>query len=349
MSTQLIAEAVFNQRGADEMSIWDRVFAIWFRRLVYAQIWEDPEADLATLELAPHARIVTISSGGCNALSYLTAEPQQVYAVDLNDVHLALLKLKIAGLQGFTDYETFWRFFGAANLPENAETYRSTLRPLLDPATRDYWDARDFTGRPHYRYFCDGLHRHGTLGRFIGFAHVLARLYGVDLKALLRAKDDPARKHALERVDRLFQSRLARLLGKSPAPLFSLGIPPRQRVLLTAGDAGLDEVLRARVLRLIDHYPTDDNYFAWQALQRRYPGPGNRCLPPYLQQQHFERIRARRRASRPFTPMCARCSKRCRPATSTRSFCSTRRIGWRRRKSNRCGRRSIAPAPTACA
>jgi S-adenosylmethionine-diacylglycerol 3-amino-3-carboxypropyl transferase len=299
MSTQLIAEAVFNQRGTDETSIWDRVFAIWFRHLVYAQIWEDPEADLAALQLSPHARIVTISSAGCNALSYLTAMPQQIYAVDLNEVHLALLNLKIAGLRGFADYDTYWRFFGAANLPENGALYRSVLRPLLDPAARAYWDARDLIGRPHYRYFCDGFHRHGTLGRFIGFAHVLARLFGVDLQALLRAKDDPARKQALARIDNMFQSRLARLLAKSPALLFSLGIPPRQRELLTAGDVRLNDVLRARLLRLIDHFPAATNYFAWQALQRRYPGPGNRCLPLYLQQQHFDRIRAQAQSVTP--------------------------------------------------
>src|SRR5258707_4656328 len=100
MRTQLIAEAVFNQRDENESSVWDRVCAFWFRRLVYNQIWEDPEADLAALELPPQARLVTISSAGCNALSYLTAAPRRVYAVDLNGAHLALLKLKIAALRG---------------------------------------------------------------------------------------------------------------------------------------------------------------------------------------------------------------------------------------------------------
>ena len=38
------------------------------------------EADLAALELPPGATLVTISSAGCNALSYLVANPKQVYA-----------------------------------------------------------------------------------------------------------------------------------------------------------------------------------------------------------------------------------------------------------------------------
>src|SRR6202171_197536 len=73
MNTQLIADAVRNSRGEAEATVWDRLFAFWFRRLVYTQIWEDPEADLAALQLPLASTIVTISSGGCNALSYLTA------------------------------------------------------------------------------------------------------------------------------------------------------------------------------------------------------------------------------------------------------------------------------------
>ena len=52
MNTQLIADAVGNSRGDEEATIWDRLFAFWFRRLVYTQIWEDPVADLAALALA---------------------------------------------------------------------------------------------------------------------------------------------------------------------------------------------------------------------------------------------------------------------------------------------------------
>ena len=99
MSAQLIADAVRNREAQDEPTIWNRIYAFWLRRLVYTQIWEDPEADLAALQLPLGSTIVTISSGGCNALSYLTAQPAQVYAVDPNETHLALLKLKLAGIR----------------------------------------------------------------------------------------------------------------------------------------------------------------------------------------------------------------------------------------------------------
>jgi S-adenosylmethionine-diacylglycerol 3-amino-3-carboxypropyl transferase len=291
MNTQLIADAVRNSRAEAEATIWDRLFAFWFRRLVYTQIWEDPEADLAALQLPLGSTIVTISSGGCNALSYLTAQPAQVYAVDLNEAHLALLKLKLAGLRAFSNYAEFWQFFGEAASAANTELYRDRLWLMLDADARAYWDKRNLIGRPRHAYFTDGFYRHGMLGRFIGIAHLLAKFFRIDLEALLNGSaDTPERIEALGRLDRLFHSPLARLITGTPALLFSLGIPPQQRALLGAG-APLNEVLHERLLRLINGHPNETNYFAWQALHRAYPGPGDRCLPPYLQRSQFERMR----------------------------------------------------------
>jgi S-adenosylmethionine-diacylglycerol 3-amino-3-carboxypropyl transferase len=291
MNTRLIADAVRNSRTQEEASIWDRIFAFWFRRLVYTQIWEDPEADLAALRLPLGSTIVTISSGGCNALSYLTAQPAQVYAVDLNEAHLSLLKLKLAGIRAFSKYSDFWQFFGEAASPANAQLYRDRLRALLDSEARAYWDKRNSIGRPRYAYFTNGFYRHGVLGRFIGLAHLVAKLAGIDLEVLLTGDvDAPERIEVLDRLHRLFHSPLARLMTRTPALLFSLGIPPQQRALLGAG-APLNEVLHERLLRLINGHPNETNYFAWQALHRSYAGPGDCCLPPYLQRRQFARMR----------------------------------------------------------
>src|SRR5271169_3675821 len=147
MSAQLIADAVRNEDAQDESTLWDRIYAFWLRRLVYTQIWEDPEADLAALQLPIGSTIVTISSGGCNALSYLTAQPAQVFAVDLNEAHLSLLKLKLAGLRAFSKYDDFWEFFGEAASPANSELYRNHLWLWLDADARSYWDKRNSIGR----------------------------------------------------------------------------------------------------------------------------------------------------------------------------------------------------------
>ncbi len=291
MNTHFIADKVRNSKSWYEETVWDRIFAFWFRRLVYTQIWEDPEADLAALQLPLGSTIVTTSSGGCNALSYLTAKPAQVYAVDLDEAHLSLLKLKLAGIQAFADYSEFWQFFGEGASSCNARIYRDRLRPLLDRQARAYWDKRNIVGRPRHAFFTDGFYRHGMLGRFIGLAHLVAKLAGIDLAALLTGQiDAPERIEALDRLRSLFRSRLASLLMRTPALLFGLGIPPQQRALL-GREAPLNEVLLERLLRLINGHPNDSNYFAWQALHRSYPGPGDRCLPPYLQRRQFTRMR----------------------------------------------------------
>src|SRR3974390_2294340 len=191
MSTQLVADGARSSKDEGRTTVWDRLFAFWFRRLVYTQIWEDPEADLAALQLPLGSTIVTVSSGGCNALSYLTAQPAQVYAVDLNEAHLALLKLKLAGIRAFSNYFEFWQFFGEAASSSNVQLYRERLRPLLDQQARAYWDKRSVIGRPRHAHFTDGFYRHGMLGRLLGFGHIVAKLARIDLAALLTAGRQP--------------------------------------------------------------------------------------------------------------------------------------------------------------
>src|SRR5260370_21661707 len=162
---------------------------------------------------------------------------------------------------------------------------------MLDADAPAYWATGKVIGRRRHAYFTDGFYRHGVLGRFIGLAHLLAKCARIDLEALLNGKKDaPERIEALDRLHRLFHSPLARLITGTPALLFSLGIPPQQRALLGAG-APLNEVLHQRLFRLLNGHPNETNYFAWQALHRSYPGPGDRCLPPYLQSCQFERMR----------------------------------------------------------
>jgi S-adenosylmethionine-diacylglycerol 3-amino-3-carboxypropyl transferase len=91
-------------------------------------------------------------------------------------------------------------------------------------------------------------------------------------------------------LDRLFHAGSLRFLMRVPAVLSGFGIAPSQRARLGAGRP-LQEVLHERLLRLIERHPEEANYFAWQALARRYPGPGDRGLPLDLQRRQFARMR----------------------------------------------------------
>ena len=80
--------------------------------------------DIEGLDIQPDSRLMSIASGSCNALSYLTANPESVTAVDLNSAHVALGRLKIAATAHLPNYERFHRFFAHADYKENAAVYR---------------------------------------------------------------------------------------------------------------------------------------------------------------------------------------------------------------------------------
>src|ERR1700679_1559994 len=105
--TAAIKKAVYRAAPGKKQALLDRLFALWFARFVYNQIWEDPAIDLEALELGPGHRVVTISSGGCNILNYLVADPEAIDAVDLNPAHIALTRLKLAAMKSLPDHEAF--------------------------------------------------------------------------------------------------------------------------------------------------------------------------------------------------------------------------------------------------
>lgn len=288
----LIQNAVVRDEASRKTRLLDKAFAMAFKGLVYAQIWEDPVADMAAMEITPDSRIITIASGGCNALSYLTADPAHITVVDLNTAHIALNNLKHAALRYLSTAEVR-RFIADADQPGNVALYREKLAPHLDEATRRYWEGRDLVGRRRIGAFTRGVYRHGLLGGFIGAAHVIARLHKVNPAEILDAGSmEDQRRVFDERFAPVFERPLVRWLTRHPASLFGLGIPPAQYDAL-AGGQSMADVLRGRLEKLACHFPVNDNYFAWQAFSRGYGKGEEAPLPPYLQESNLPQVRDR--------------------------------------------------------
>lgn len=291
-----LREAVRRSPALSPTGISEYVFSRLFQKLVYAQIWEDPEVDMAALAIQPGDSIVTIASGGCNALSYLLADPARIEAVDLNPTHVAFNRLKLAALRALPDYGAFHRFYARADDEANIEAYRRYVRPALDADTRAYWDGRSPTGRRRISMFRRHLYRHGLLGHFIGWGHRVARLYGADPRGLLQARSmEEQRRFFDETIAPLFDKRLIRWTIGRKSSLFGLGIPPRQyEALAGAGPSGdMATVLRERLERLACGFPLSENYFAWQAFGRGYGHADDAPLPPYLLACNFDMVRSR--------------------------------------------------------
>ena len=295
MTSSGLGLAVRRSKTLSKAGMLEWLFARAFSGLVYPQIWEDPVVDMAALRLKPDDHVVAIASGSCNVLSYLTAAPIRVSAVDLNAAHIALGRLKLAALARLERQEDFLRFFGRADQRDNVTVYDREIAPHLDAVSRGYWEGRGLDARRRINLFANGFHRYGLLGRFIGTGHVLARLLGGNPRAMLKARDLAEQRALYERhLAPMFERRLVRWLVRQPASLYGLGIPPAQYKALAAdGEDGILGALKLRLERLACDFDLKDNYFAQQAFGRRYGDGEGAAFPPYLQPQHFGAVKAR--------------------------------------------------------
>jgi len=290
MSTnQQILEAVKNRDLATKQGILQKLFAVWFDAFVYNQIWEDPRVDLEALKLDENSRVLTISSGGCNALNYLLAGPGAVTAVDLNRHHIYLLDLKAAAVKTFPGHEQFFDFFGFGISANAVELYKQFLAPSLDKQAKKVWDKRIKIFKK------GGLYGHSRNGYFLRVFQRFARLIGCHPDAVLNEQslNEQASNYA-KNIEPFFNNILIKLVGKLPITLFGLGIPPQQFKELTRDlDAGktIIDVYRERVRRLACDFPIDENYFAWQAFARKYDTENRKAIPEYLKAENFEKLK----------------------------------------------------------
>ena len=296
MANLLLERAAHQRPLATRRGALERLFTAMFQGFVYNQIWEDPSVDLEALELAPHHRLLTIASGGCNILNYLATAPAEIIALDLNPNHVALTRLKLAALEHLPDHESFFRFFGAANGNANVEAFDALLAGRLDAETRDYWQKKiGPRKRRRIEMFARGFYHHGLMGRFIGLLHVVARLHGKKLDRLLDAKNSGEQRIAFDTlIAPLFDSAAVKLISKSPVSLYALGIPPAQYdALVSSSNGDAIHVLRERVERLACDFPIRDNYFAWQAFGRSYDLSRREAVPAYLRDENYATLKTR--------------------------------------------------------
>ena len=216
-------------------------------------------------------------------------------AVDLNETHVALMKLKLAAASKLPNHATFFRFFGGGADWRNARLYDDFIAPHLDESARAYWEGRDITGRRRISRFSRNFYRFGLLGRFIGAGHLAARMLGTDPAIIMTAKTREEQRKIFEtKLKPLFDRRIVRWVTSKRASLFGLGIPPAQYdALCDHGARPMADVLSERVERLACDFDLNDNYFAWQACARHYAAPGEGPCPPYLDKANFMSLKAR--------------------------------------------------------
>ena len=300
-SEQNVLEAVRTEGIASKQGILQKLFAVWFDAFVYNQIWEDPRVDLQALQLDANSRVLTISSGGCNALNYLIENPESVTAVDLNRYHIYLLRLKLAALKFLPTYENFFSFYGFGIHAENVANYHEFIAPNLNAETKNFWESNGLFGKLFYgdriNYFAKGgLYEHSRNGYFLRVFHRFSHLLGWRPDEVLNAATLAEQETLYEKnIAPFFDSFLIKTVGRMPITMFGLGIPPQQYDELkkdTDEQRTVIDIYRERAKRLACAFPIQDNYFAWQAFARKYDTENRCAVPEYLKVENHETLKS---------------------------------------------------------
>ena len=256
-------------------------------RLYFAQVREDPRAEIAALEPSQDDSLVVVSSGGCTALSLIAAGAGQVMAVDVNRTQNHLVELKLAAVSALARDETL-AFLGATDAlsRDRLDTY-VRLRGSVTAAARSYWDAR-------LTVVDAGVLGAGVTEHFI---RMLVRVMSVlvhprsRLERMLASESIEAQRALFARE---WNTRRWRLF-------FALLLNRRafRRTYDAAFFAHLErpsfaEHFRRCAEHALTELPVRDNYFLHHMITGRYPAAEVDGVPPYLTAEGHAAVRAQR-------------------------------------------------------
>ena len=244
----------------------------------YANCWEDADLLGAALAPAPGKRILSIASGGDNSFALL-AGGAEVVAADLNPAQLACVDLKAAAIRRL-DHASFLAFLGIRASTGRWNVYQS-LRDLLSPEARACWDTRRAAleaGLVHAgkfeRYF--QLFRR----RLLPLVHRRSTVAG-----MLRERDMAGRRDFYARTWNNWRWRLLFQIFFSRLVMGRLGRDPE---FFRYVEGNVADRILSRTEHAMTDLPTHDNPYLAYILGGNF-GP---ALPPYLQPETYEKVRA---------------------------------------------------------
>jgi S-adenosylmethionine-diacylglycerol 3-amino-3-carboxypropyl transferase len=252
-----------------------------FRKILYAQAWEDPAVDIEALRIGPEDDVFAIAASGDNALAFLLEGPRTVTAIDFNLSQCCLLELKMAAIAGLS-WPEMLELLGVRPCGRRDRLYER-VRDRLSEAARRFWDAHP------------ELVRRGPIhtGRFEG----MFRIFRACVLPLVCSRSTVERILAapsLEEQRRIYRAewdtwrwRLLCRLFFSRKLMGALGRDPAMFKYVDRGDVGGYFVERAR--HALEDFPASGNWFVEYILTGEYAD--ERRLPPYLLEANHARLR----------------------------------------------------------
>jgi S-adenosylmethionine-diacylglycerol 3-amino-3-carboxypropyl transferase len=107
-------------------------------KLIFTLNWEDPEMDRMALKIKPGDTIMTITSGGCNTLSFLLQDPSVIYTVDINPSQSYVIEFKITAIK-YLEYQEFIGFTGLSPMDDRLSIY-NRFRDKMSEGAVKFWD-----------------------------------------------------------------------------------------------------------------------------------------------------------------------------------------------------------------
>ncbi|MBW2997012.1 DUF3419 family protein, partial [Candidatus Woesearchaeota archaeon] len=227
----------------------------------------------------------------------LIRNPRSIDAVELNHSHFALANLKIGAVKHLPTHKDLFAMFGSTKDKQNPKRYYKHIAPNLDPITRNFWETSFISTKSMARinYFKKNFYNYGLQAKFLLIMKLWTILYRKQPTLLLHAKNMKEQKKIVkEHFIRSIFSRSARAITFVASPLFrsSLGIPPKQwRKIREEFKGNLSLYMKNRMIRLMCNHPVEDNYFVWQAVDRKYDTEKRKALPEYLKEENYKKIK----------------------------------------------------------
>ena len=247
--------------------------------VVFAQVHEDPTAELSALTLCAQPAVAfCIGSGGCTAFSLLTTRPMQLTVLDINPAQTYLLELKRAAFVQLP-YDAM-----RAAMQRDARPVYRQLRPAISAPARAFWDQRA-------RLLALGLGQCGLIERKGALVRRLFRLLVHDehrITAMLSQRNLRTQQRLYHRAWNTWRWRLGLRVALSKPALRQAYGPD----FVAAVPHGFATLLQERMARVFTQFPSAENCSLWQTFLGRYP-PAQQSLPPYLQRRHFAALRTR--------------------------------------------------------
>lgn len=127
-------------------------------RIKYANCWEDADRLLTLNYPKAGSAILSIASGGDNALALLSTKPKILIAVDVNKAQLFLCELKAVAFAELSYEELINFLFGSSQ----ANAYYEKIKNQLSPACKQFWNN-------HLQFIQQGVVHCGKFEQYFQF------------------------------------------------------------------------------------------------------------------------------------------------------------------------------------